>query len=120
MDALPQRIPGAHEYPAGTAERPAVELIRRTAVALAQWADTDAEGLTVDAEAAVLGVLAPGGMLTADQISREAQLTRWSTRRVIGQLESRGLIMATAHGSRWSVTPRGRAAWATKFRRFAQ
>ncbi|WP_067462628.1 hypothetical protein [Nocardia amamiensis] len=117
MYALPQRIPGEHEYPAGTVERPSVDLIRRTAVALAQWADADARGLSVDtgtAEAAVLAVLAPGGMLTADQISRDAQLTGWSARRAIGQLESRGLIMATPHASRWSITPRGRSVWAAQ------
>ncbi|MGV9837076.1 hypothetical protein ACWDUL_23200 [Nocardia niigatensis] len=72
------------------------------------------------AEAAVLGVLAPGGMLTAAQITEQAQITGWSTRRAIGQLESRGLITATPYGARWSITPRGRAAWATKFRRYAQ
>ncbi|WP_454198482.1 hypothetical protein [Nocardia sp. Marseille-Q1738] len=72
------------------------------------------------AETAVLSVLAPGGLLTTAQITRDAQLTEWSARRAIGQLESRGLIMATARGSRWSITPRGRAAWVTKFRRFAE
>ncbi|MEU1429316.1 helix-turn-helix domain-containing protein [Nocardia sp. NPDC005746] len=72
------------------------------------------------AEAAVLGVLAPGGMLTAAQISEQAQITGASTRRAIGQLESRGLVMAASHASRWSITPRGRAAWVTKFRRYAQ
>ncbi|MFE3029506.1 MarR family transcriptional regulator [Nocardia tengchongensis] len=72
------------------------------------------------AEAAVLGVLAPGGTLTASQISERAQITGWSTRRAIGQLESRGLVVPSPHASRWSITPRGRAAWATKFRRYAQ
>ncbi|GAB2534561.1 hypothetical protein GCM10027167_44390 [Nocardia heshunensis] len=80
--------------------------------------DNMATGTT--AEAAVLCVLAPGGMLTAAQISEQAQITGWSTRRAIGQLESRGLIMATPHASRWSITPRGRVAWSTKFRRYAQ
>jgi hypothetical protein len=32
------------------------------------------------AEAAVLGLLAPGGMLTAGQITQQAQLTSWSAR----------------------------------------
>lgn len=72
------------------------------------------------AEAAVLGVLAPGGMLTAAQISEQARITGWSTRRAIGQLESRGLVMAAPCASRWSITPRGRAAWTTKFRRYAR
>ncbi|WP_330233126.1 hypothetical protein OHA40_12015 [Nocardia sp. NBC_00508] len=66
------------------------------------------------AESAVLAVLAPGGMLTAAQITRGAQLTGWSARRAIGQLESRGLIMAIPHASRWSITPRGRAILAAK------
>ncbi|MFD7846766.1 hypothetical protein ACFV4K_28015 [Nocardia sp. NPDC059764] len=72
------------------------------------------------AEAAVLGVLAPGGMLTAAQISEQAKISGWSARRAIGQLESHGLIMATTYASRWSITPRGRAAWTTKFHRYAQ
>ncbi|WP_454195213.1 hypothetical protein [Nocardia sp. Marseille-Q1738] len=72
------------------------------------------------AETAILAVLAPGGMLTADQITRDAQLTEWSARRAIGQLESRGLIMATPHSARWSITPRGRSAWANKGRRYAE
>ncbi|WP_454198286.1 hypothetical protein [Nocardia sp. Marseille-Q1738] len=59
------------------------------------------------AETAVLAVLAPGGMFTADQITREAQLTEWIARQAIGQLESRGLIMATPYAARWSITPRG-------------
>lgn len=41
MYGLPQRVPGEHEYPAGTVERPSVELLRRTAVALAKWASGD-------------------------------------------------------------------------------
>ncbi|GAB3207084.1 MarR family transcriptional regulator [Nocardia tengchongensis] len=72
------------------------------------------------AEAAVLGVLARGGLLTAPQISERAQITGWSTRRAIGQLESRGLVVPSPHDSRWSITPRGRAAWATKFSRYAR
>ncbi|WP_454193977.1 hypothetical protein [Nocardia sp. Marseille-Q1738] len=71
-------------------------------------------------EWAILAVLTPGGTLTVTQIQRQAQLTAWSTRRAIGQLESRGLIMAAPHSARWSITPRGRSAWATKGRRFAE
>ncbi|WP_067474035.1 hypothetical protein [Nocardia amamiensis] len=59
------------------------------------------------AETAVLAVLAPGGMLTAEQITRYAQLIEWNARRAIGRLESRGLIMATPYEARWSITPRG-------------
>lgn len=72
------------------------------------------------AEAAVLGVLAPGERLTVAQISEQAQITGWSARRAIGQLESRGLVMAVPHASLWSITPRGRTAWATKFSRYAR
>ena len=61
------------------------------------------------AETAVLAVLAPGGMSTAEQFTREAQLSIWSTRRTIGQLESRGLITALQHAARWIITPRGSA-----------
>ncbi|MEG8182081.1 MarR family transcriptional regulator [Nocardia terpenica] len=60
------------------------------------------------AESEVLGVLAPGGLLTAGQIAAQAQLTSWAARRAIGQLESRGLIMANPYQARWSITPRGR------------
>lgn len=71
-------------------------------------------GTGTAAETAILAVLAPGGMLTAEQISRSARLTRWSTHRAIGQLESRGLITATPYAPRWSITPRGRRAWGAK------
>ncbi|MEV0360200.1 hypothetical protein AB0H71_29505 [Nocardia sp. NPDC050697] len=64
---------------------------------------------TSKAETAVLSVLAPGGMLTAAQIQRDAQLTGWGARRAIGQLESRGLIVAARYSARWSITPRGLA-----------
>ncbi|ATL65300.1 hypothetical protein [Nocardia terpenica] len=62
------------------------------------------------AESAVLNVLAPGGMLTAQQISNQAELTGWATRHAIEQLAQRGLIMPVAHRSRWSITARGRLA----------
>ncbi|MBF6330072.1 hypothetical protein [Nocardia transvalensis] len=69
--------------------------------------------IEVAAETAVLAVLAPGGMLTASRITAQAPLTNWSARRAIGQLESHGLIMRAPYQSRWSITPRSRAAWAT-------
>lgn len=72
------------------------------------------------AETAVLTVLVPGGLLSAAQITRDAQLTSWSARRAIGQLESRGLIMATPRAARWSITPRGRVAWTNSSRRYAE
>lgn len=61
-----------------------------------------------DAESAVLGVLAPGGMLTAGQITTQAELTGWAARRAIGQLAARGLIVANAGKAQWSITARGR------------
>lgn len=64
------------------------------------------------AESAVLGVLAPGGMLTRRQITEQAQLTSWSARRAIGRLCSRGLIMPTLNRARWSITARGLVALA--------
>ncbi|MEG8177779.1 helix-turn-helix domain-containing protein [Nocardia terpenica] len=73
----------------------------------------------IGAETAVLGVLVPGGMLTVDQIAQQAQLTNWSARRAVTQLASRGLVMVTPHRARWSITPRGRAAWAAKSRRYS-
>lgn len=67
-------------------------------------------GTGTTAETEVLSVLAPGGMLTAAQIAAQAQLTTWSARLEIGQLESRGLIAAVLHQARWSITPRGLTA----------
>lgn len=64
------------------------------------------------ADAAVLVVLAPSGMLTAHQIQRGAQLTSWSVRRAIGRLESRGLITASPIRARWWITAPGRGVLA--------
>ncbi|MEV0357180.1 hypothetical protein AB0H71_14075 [Nocardia sp. NPDC050697] len=61
-------------------------------------------------ERGILAVSAPGGLLTARQIQRDAQLGEWAARRAIGQLDSRGLIMAGPRQARWSITPRGVAA----------
>ncbi|MBF6131600.1 hypothetical protein IU501_01090 [Nocardia otitidiscaviarum] len=64
-------------------------------------------GTGTAAEAAVLDVLAPGGLLTTTQIAKQAQLSTWSARRVIEQLESRGLIMAVPFQARWAITSHG-------------
>lgn len=74
-------------------------------------------GIDTAAETAVLDVLAPGGLLSADQIMRQALLSSWSTRRAIGHLSSRGLIMPTLNRARWSITARGLAAWTGARRR---
>ncbi len=66
------------------------------------------------AELAVLDVLVPGAMLTADQIARQARLTRCRTRWAIARLERRALIVNAHDGTRWSATPRGRFAAGTE------
>ncbi len=68
------------------------------------------------AESAVLGVLAPGGMLTARQITAQTHLTTWSAHRALGHLRIRGLIMTTRYSGRWFITLRGRTALATRRR----
>ncbi|WP_063012235.1 MarR family transcriptional regulator [Nocardia nova] len=60
------------------------------------------------AESAVLEVLAPGGMLTARQITAQAHLTRWAARRAVGRLSARGLVWQVYRHA-WSIAPRGRA-----------
>ncbi len=70
------------------------------------------------ADFAVLGVLAPGGLLTVDQLAQQARLTAWSVRSALLRLQSRGLIMDCRHRGRWAITPRGRGEWAAKGRRF--
>ncbi|ATL67873.1 hypothetical protein CRH09_18420 [Nocardia terpenica] len=72
------------------------------------------------AESAVLGVLAPGGLLTCSQITKQANLTSWTARRAIGQLSARGLIMHAPYQARWSITQRGQRVWSIKHRRFAE
>ncbi|MEV5834970.1 hypothetical protein [Nocardia sp. NPDC052112] len=59
------------------------------------------------AKSAVLSVLAPGGMLSASQITAQARLTTWTARRAIGHLSACGLIMASPYQARYSITPRG-------------
>ncbi|MEC3914419.1 hypothetical protein [Nocardia sp. CDC160] len=71
------------------------------------------------AEIAVLAALHPDHTLTAPQIARNATLTSWRTRNALSHLESRGLITPSRPRGRYRITPRGRAALATKSRRFA-
>jgi hypothetical protein len=49
-------------------------------------------------------------MLTARQITKQAQLTSWSARRMIAQLAGRSLVLATRHRARWSITSCGLVA----------
>ncbi|MBF6465899.1 GntR family transcriptional regulator [Nocardia beijingensis] len=70
------------------------------------------------ADFAVLGVLAPGGLLTVEQLAQQARLTSWTVRSALLRLQSRGLIMDCQHRGRWAITPRGRGEWAAKGRRF--
>jgi hypothetical protein len=64
-------------------------------------------------EARVLAVLAPGGMLTADQIARSAKVARRRAHQAAGRMSMLGLIgcRSTANGDVWEMTPRGRG-WA--------
>ncbi|WP_067813605.1 MarR family transcriptional regulator [Nocardia inohanensis] len=70
------------------------------------------------AEIAVLRVLRPGAARTLREIQQASTLTPWRTRNAISHLTSRGLI-TPAPGNRHRITPRGRAALATKAARFA-
>ncbi|WP_156769444.1 hypothetical protein [Nocardia sp. 852002-20019_SCH5090214] len=58
------------------------------------------------AETAVLNVLAPGGLLTLEQVAAQAHLTGRATRRTLGRLMARGLI-GLAYHSRWTITQQG-------------
>lgn len=61
------------------------------------------------AERAVLGVLKAGGQLTAEQITRQAQLTSWSARHAIDRLAALGQIVPILHQQRYMLSPMGRA-----------
>lgn len=62
------------------------------------------------ADTAVLNVLAPGGILTVDQVAAQSELTAWSTRRALSRLVARGLIVRLPHRACWSLAPRGVSA----------
>ncbi|WP_407939561.1 MarR family transcriptional regulator [Nocardia terrae] len=72
----------------------------------------------VAADFAVLAILSVGGLMTVDQLSREAGLTSWSTRAAVARLEARGLIVDSQRQGRWQITDRGRGAWTVKGKRF--
>lgn len=71
------------------------------------------------AEIAVLTALHPDRTLTCPQIQKSATLTAHRTRTALSHLQSRGLITPTHLRGHYRITPRGRAALATKARRFA-
>ncbi len=70
-------------------------------------------------EARVLAVLAPGGMLTAEQLARTANLARRRAEQAAGRMSMLGLIgcRPTSRGDVWEMTPRGRGWAATSIGR---
>lgn len=70
-------------------------------------------------EMAVLKILAPGGLLTCEQLAAQANQTIRATRGAVLRLQRRGLIMSTYGQAGWQITRRGRAVDATKRRRFS-
>lgn len=60
------------------------------------------------AQSLVLSILRPGGLLSAVQIQRQAQLTGWSTRNALARLQARGLIVAIPYKGCWQISERGR------------
>ncbi|MEV6102720.1 hypothetical protein [Nocardia sp. NPDC051981] len=71
------------------------------------------------AEIAVLTALHPDRTLTTIQVQQASALTSWRTRNALAQLRSRGLIISSNPRGRWRISSRGRAALATKAKRFA-
>ncbi|ATL66271.1 hypothetical protein CRH09_08720 [Nocardia terpenica] len=67
---------------------------------------------------AVLRILAPGGLLTCDQLAAQAHQTTRTTRAAVLRLQGRGLIMPTYDRARWQITDRGRAVQKAKGCRF--
>lgn len=61
------------------------------------------------AQSVVLSILHPGGLLSAVQIQRQAQLTGWSTRNALARLQARGLVVAIPYKGCWQISDRGRA-----------
>ncbi|MEV4124910.1 helix-turn-helix domain-containing protein [Nocardia sp. NPDC049707] len=65
-------------------------------------------------QAAVLAVLAPGGLLTVEQIARGGRLTPHQTRWAISVLRSRGLVApGGSRSSRYQISGLGLRAFAT-------
>ncbi|MBU3060326.1 hypothetical protein KO481_02155 [Nocardia sp. NEAU-G5] len=62
------------------------------------------------AQSVVLRILHPGGLLSAVQIQRQAQLTGWSTRNALARLQARGLVVPIPYKGCWQISDRGRGA----------
>lgn len=63
----------------------------------------------VAAERAILGLLLPGGLLTAQRIAALVHLTTWTTRRALDHLHDERRITVNANGC-YAITPAGRRA----------
>ncbi|WP_280319791.1 hypothetical protein [Nocardia wallacei] len=63
----------------------------------------------VAAERAILRLLLPGGLLTAQQIAALVHLTTWTTRRALDHLLEECRITKNANGC-YAITPAGREA----------
>jgi hypothetical protein len=62
------------------------------------------------AEAAVRSTLAPGGLLSAARIRREAALADWSARSTLAQLQARDPVVASQYRGRSALATKARAA----------
>lgn len=62
----------------------------------------------------VLSVLAPGGLLTAGQIRRDAGLPGWRVRIALTRLSTCGFIVFSSSWARWQISERGRRALAER------
>ncbi|WP_330232007.1 MarR family transcriptional regulator [Nocardia sp. NBC_00508] len=77
-------------------------------------------GTLNESQAAVLAVLAPGGMLTVAQLARDCELTQYRARAAVSALCSRGLVVGGRgrRNARYEITARGRSVLATRGRAF--
>ncbi|MBF6064705.1 hypothetical protein IU500_24715 [Nocardia terpenica] len=67
----------------------------------------------------VLRMLAPGGQLTCDQLSRQTRNTTWAIRHAVGGLAKGGLITTDHRRASWRITGLGRQRLARKAARLA-
>jgi len=65
-------------------------------------------------EIAVLSLLAPGGLLTAEQICRDAGLTRWIIQFALVRLSAGGFVVPCRVRVRFQISERGRRALAER------
>jgi DNA-binding IclR family transcriptional regulator len=67
-----------------------------------------------ESQSIVLAVLAPGGLLTVEQIARDGKLTKYKTRSAVSALKSRGLVAPGRPGSGcYQITGNGARAYNT-------